>query len=512
MNQKPASNPLVSDRRSYLWLVLGTVLTVFIAGNWPLSLAGWLAPLFLIRFMRTQKPLRGFILAALAMGAAYTIAYQGSASPAIMPLPLFGALLGVNYGLILLIDRVLVPRLPTLGLASFVPTLVFPCLMAGYEFLLLNKFIYGSIGSWAYSQHSSPILMQMISITGLWGLTFVTSWFAATVNWAWERDFSWPEIRRGLLTYASVLFLVLTFGTLRLQFSEPQNGTVRVHEIVTVGQTADNMYGELIPLLESDREAYRRKSTSYYASAVEAILREARSGAQIVVLPEIAAVGVREDIDALLTRLKQAAKTESIYVALGMVVLDVDVSEPWLFIIDSSGEVVLEHLKYAYGMGTPISQVDLQTVDTPYGRLSGVLCGDLDNPGIVNQAGRKEVDILLVPATEIPGSGAWHARMAAFRAVENGFSLVRPTVEGVSLATDPYGRILASMDYFKASDRVLVVQVPNHRVRTVYAAVGNLFGWLAVAGFVILAVWGILRGRKASAEPAVLPEPKPRSA
>ncbi|HLF73244.1 MAG TPA: nitrilase-related carbon-nitrogen hydrolase, partial [Anaerolineales bacterium] len=257
---------------------------------------------------------------------------------------------------------------------------------------------------------------------------------------------------------------------------------------------------------------YRRKSTSYYESAVEAILREARSGAQIVVLPEIAAVGVREDIDALLTRLKQAAKTESIYVALGMVVLDVDVSEPWLFIIDSSGEVVLEHLKYAYGMGTPISQVDLQTVDTPYGRLSGVLCGDLDNPGIVNQAGRKEVDILLVPATEIPGSGAWHARMAAFRAVENGFSLVRPTVEGVSLATDPYGRILASMDYFKASDRVLVVQVPNHRVRTVYAAVGNLFGWLAVAGFVILAVWGILRGRKASAEPAVLPEPKPRSA
>ena len=47
-------------------------------------------------------------------------------------------------------------------------------------------------------------------------------------------------------------------------------------------------------------------------------------------------------------------------------------------IVDPSGKIVINHLKYAYGLGTPINEVDLQTVDTPYGRLSGVLCGDLD--------------------------------------------------------------------------------------------------------------------------------------
>ena len=66
------------DRLSYLWLIIGTVLTVFIYGNWPLSLAAWLAPLFLIRFMRTQKLLRGFILIVLGLTVANTIAWQGS--------------------------------------------------------------------------------------------------------------------------------------------------------------------------------------------------------------------------------------------------------------------------------------------------------------------------------------------------------------------------------------------------------------------------------------------------
>ncbi len=484
------------DRWSYLWLVIGGALMIFTAGNWPLSLAAWLGPLFMLRFMRSQKLLKGFLLSAAGVGIAYTIAFQGSASPAIMPLPLFGALLGVMYGLLFLVDRLLVQRLPEQGAASFAGTLVFPCLMAGYELLWFNKLLFGSSGSWAYSLQSNLVLMQLISITGLWGLTFITSWFASTVNWAWERGFSWSETRRGALTYSSILLLVLAFGGLRLRFSEPPAGTVRVHSTAAVGYAANELYYELMPLLKTDRDAYRRLATSNYDAVIDAINHEARAGAQIVVLPEVAAVGAQEDLDTLITRVAQAAKTGKVYVGIGMVVLDTSISEPRLLIIDPSGEVVLNHLKYAYGMGTPISQVDLQTVDTPYGRLSGVLCGDLDNPGVVSQAGRKGVDLLLVPATEIPGSGQWHARMAAFRAVENGFSLVRPTTEGVSLATDPYGRILASVDYFKADDRTFVAQIPTHRARTVFAAVGNLFGWLALAGFISLASWAILRSRK----------------
>jgi apolipoprotein N-acyltransferase len=512
MNRENPSIYPQSDRWSYLWLVIGAASMVFTAGNWPLSLAAWLGPLFMLRFMRTQNLLRGFLLSAVGVGIAYMIAFQGSASPGIMPLPLFGTLLGLMYGLLFLVDRLLVSRLPGQGPASFLATLVFPCLMTGYELLWFNKLIFGSSGSWAYSQQSSLILMQMISITGLWGLTFITAWFASTVNWARERGFSWSGIRGGALTYTSILLLVLAFGSLRLRFSAPPAGTVRVHGVATVGHTASDLYSKLIPLLNTDREAYRQLATSNYDVVIEAINREARAGAQIIALPETAAAGVQEDLDALTARIAQAAKSGKAYVALGMVVLDTGGMEPRLLIIDPLGEVVLNHLKYAYGMGTPISQVDLQTVDTPFGRLSGVLCGDLDNPGVVSQAGRKEVDILLVPATEIPGSGQWHARMAALRSIENGFSMVRPTVEGISTAIDPYGRILASVDYFKAGDRTFVAQVPTHRVGTIYSSIGNLFGWLSVSGFVILAGWAIVRVLRPRRPATVLPEAEAHSA
>ena len=490
-----------SDRWSYLWLVIGMGLMVFMAGNWPLSLAGWLGPVFLIRFMRTQRKLWGFITISIGMAAACMVAYQGEAGPSGIPLPLFCAVLGLSYGLIFLVDRVLVARLPAYGPASFVSTLVFPLLVTAEEFLLLNKMIVGSSGSWAYTQGSDLVLMQVISITGLWGLTFITTWFAAVVNWTWERSFTWTEIRRGAAIYTGILLLVLAFGSIRLRFFEPQSGTVQIHALATEGQADGILKNELFPLLDADREAYRRQVSSRYEPVLAAVVHEARAGAQIVVLPESGVVGVQADLDPLIARFQQVAKEESVYIAVGMIVFDrPDVFDPWLILIDPSGEVVLRHQKYAYGMGLEISQVDLPTVDTPYGRLSGVLCGDLDIPGVVSQAGRKGVDIMLIPATEMEGTGPWHYRLAAFRAVENGFSLVRSTVEGVSLAADPYGRSLASTDYFKASKRVMVAQVPTHRVATVFSIAGDLFGWLAVGGLVVLVGWAILRGRKTRVE------------
>ena len=79
--------------------------------------------------------------------------------------------------------------------------------------------------------------------------------------------------------------------------------------------------------------------------------------------------------------------------------------------------------------------------------------------------------------------------MAIFRAIENGVSVVRQTDNGPSVVADPYGRVLAWMDHFTASERVMVAQVPTKGVFTVYSIVGDLFGWLAVVGFAVIAGW-----------------------
>jgi apolipoprotein N-acyltransferase len=96
--------------------------------------------------------------------------------------------------------------------------------------------------------------------------------------------------------------------------------------------------------------------------------------------------------------------------------------------------------------------------------------------------------------------------MSVLRAIENGVSVVRVGDNGLSIISDPYGRTLARMDHFTDGERVIVAQVPTKGVATLYPIIGDLFGWLAVIGFVAIAIWAIVRGRSRKASEAVVAE------
>ena len=96
----------------------------------------------------------------------------------------------------------------------------------------------------------------------------------------------------------------------------------------------------------------------------------------------------------------------------------------------------------------------------------------------MRQAGAADVDILLVPSSDWDSVAAWHAQQAPFRAVENGVAMVRPTRQGISLATDGQGRLLGhKADYFVADEQTLVVSVPTQGSDTLYASFGDAFAY-----------------------------------
>lgn len=84
--------------------------------------------------------------------------------------------------------------------------------------------------------------------------------------------------------------------------------------------------------------------------------------------------------------------------------------------------------------------------------------------------------------------------MARLRAVENGFTLLRPAY-GVSLVADPEGRVLAAGNTF-AGGGTVVATVPLRRVRTVYATLGDTFAWVCLIG--LLGVVPLVRRRAAA--------------
>ncbi len=156
---------------------------------------------------------------------------------------------------------------------------------------------------------------------------------------------------------------------------------------------------------------------------------------------------------------------------------------------------------YKYGgnqfEGSVLGDGVLRTFETPSATASGVICWDMDFPGTVSQAGRNGTDILLAPTADWKAVASTHASMAVFRAIENGVSLVRQADNGRSCVTDPYGRTLASMDHFTATERLMIAQVPVAGVTTVYSVIGNLFGWATVIGFLFLLCWVVVQSRRA---------------
>src|SRR6266568_8663343 len=82
MSKRTISSTRIPDRLSYLWLALAAVLYLFTGIQWVIPLAAWLAPLFLLRFVRTQRPLPGLLLAWLVRAAvAVVFVLQGSQFP-----------------------------------------------------------------------------------------------------------------------------------------------------------------------------------------------------------------------------------------------------------------------------------------------------------------------------------------------------------------------------------------------------------------------------------------------
>jgi len=507
MTGKRASNPPVSDRWSYLWLAIATVLLVFTYGMYRNPLAACLALVFMIRFLRTQKTGKGYLWVVLALGVANTISWWRTSFelPAAFRI-IFGFAVGVVYSVPFLCDRLLVRRF-----RSFAATLVFPFASASLEFLAILPNPMTTYGSLAYSQFSSVFLIQVMSITGMWGVVFLVAWSASMINWIWEESLAWTGIRRGVAIFVGVNLAVVLYGMVRLAAFHPQPGTVRIHGVIETDFILEEWYREVAPLIGSDPSAVRAYSEPSYDRYLNATVREARAGAQIVVWPELATVGYQDELDALLERARAVARQEGIYLAMGVGLLSADPAEDYIsenrfVLLDPQGEVVLDFLKYGC---TALNMYDfeIQTVDTPYGRLAGVICCDLDYPYVIRQVSQKGVDILLVPSFEPTAENITaHSQMAPFRAIENGVSIFRPTSQGISLAIDPYGRILGSMDATRVDERVFVVQLPNQRVLTVYSLVGDLFGWLVVVGFVVMLSWAIFRGRKAGVAATGSPE------
>jgi apolipoprotein N-acyltransferase len=496
---------------SYACLIFAGLLLVVSNGRWIVPAAAWISPILLLRFMRTQPALRAILLADLVVTGAALVSWQG-----MVPVPgfLYAVVVALTAQWMLapfVADRLLFRRFQ--GLPR---TLILPTAWVGVEYLNSLWNPYGTWGSVAYTQAGNLPLTQVVSVTGLFGITFLIGWFASVVNHVLESEFSWPRVRRVVGLFTAALSLVLLAGGARLAFFPPAGPAVRVASISATEELRnkvdpDRVARDLnVSIKESIPDAVwqglDKNSLDLQDYLAERTRREARAGARIVFWPEAHVVLTKESEPRLLELGRQIARAEGIYLGIGMGVVrrhpTAQKGENRFVLVDPQGDTSFDYTKQNPVPGgeaacsiIAVHDYRLPAVATPHGRIGAAICFDADFPSFMRQAGVARTDILLDPSGDWRAIDPLHTRMACMRAVELGCSVVRQTVGGLSEAVDYQGRTLASMDHFTTppAERVMVAQVPVAGVPTVYARVGDVFSWACLAVLLSLIVVRFVR-------------------
>ncbi|MBM7783488.1 apolipoprotein N-acyltransferase [Tenggerimyces flavus] len=496
----PLTEPTPKPKTTkYSWAILGlgTVLYLLAThGQWDLAIAPWLASGLLLRFTRTTTALKGFLAvwAVTAIGVLYLLFQDGM--QVVGPMAAVSIPLGIVFVLPFTIDR-LVNRHLTNGI---VRSLVFPLAVVAGEYLIAVTTPMGTaLSSLASTQHENLPLLQLASITGGYGVSFLVAWFASVANELAEQRLRWPKIRTIALTYVGILALTVIGGTIRLAFFAPQGETVRVSG-VSVSRAADEasdqereQLGDLTDALTSHRAEVGTAFAPVNEDLLKSTEREISAGAKIVVWPEGGAAVLEEDRQQFLDRVSELATKTGAYIEVGMAVMNQPGGKhafrnEAVLVSPDEGPLWTYAKSYPVPFLDPIAPGDrtMPSHDSPYGRIANAICFDADFPALMRKA--RDVDLMLVPSNDWKEMGQTHTEKATLRAVENGYSLVRQDSNGLSRAIDPLGRTVAQADYFTTDQQTVVANVPTKGTRTLYGTVGDAFAWLSIAALAVLAV------------------------
>jgi len=475
-------------KTSWIWLLIGFIfLSVSNGTNQIIPLATWMAPVFLLRFLRTQRKLKGLLLLLPIHILGWFIMTRGMYYEG-MPY-IVDALTAVSYGVIFYLPYLL-DRLLSSKIKGFYSTLIFPMIWVIVEFILLSSFYTGSWFSLAYTQRDFLPLIQMVSVTGIVGISFMITWFSSVINWMWEQKFSLKLTIKGASLYVVILMVIVLLGSAYMVFDPADSQTIRAAAITRSFDIDDEVKRITETTTESEydeaiRKMLRRSLDEFLLDSQIA----ADAGAKLIVWQENG-VAVREDDETEYIEIAQEfAVREEVYLIMGlkMSAKDRTQDENKSVLIEPSGQVT-HYFKNHISPGDThvLGEGKVLTKESVYGNIATVICKDFEYPKFMRQAGKAGVDMMLIPSHDWEGITPVHAKIANFRAIENGYMMISANYHGLSTAVDYHGNYLAQMNDFKTDERIMFADLPSKGTTTLYSVVGDLFAWICVVGFVLL--------------------------
>jgi apolipoprotein N-acyltransferase len=458
-------------------LLLGRIVAALISGAllaqayslnpfWPLA---WLAPI----------PLLIAVIGASRLGAFAYGAIAGVLSMALM-VSYFMQIGGLAPVLIVTLAKAIIwgaMAYAVRGAARLLPAyaavFVFPALMAGIETLIAATSPHGSAGALAYSQMDFIPAIQIASLGGAPAITFVVTLLASLIAFL-------IATRAFVAALAPALIVAgaLGFGYIRVNSAPAPDSSLQAALIA--GDQFEGVPGDW------------RTVWNAYTPQIERAADDAR---RIIVLPEKIAHLAPGDRAAAIEQLAEIARRRDILIVAGA---DDEADEgrfnrAFVFTRDPWQSYDKRHMipglesEFAPGGGPLIFEHE--------GVRYGVaICKDMDFPALGREyAG---VDVMLVPAWDFAEDAWLHSRMGILRGVESGYAIARSARNGVLTVSDAYGRV--SSEAPSGPQTAYNVSIPTEAgVPTLYARIGDAFGWSMLALAALLIGWTIWARRRA---------------
>ena len=158
--------------------------------------------------------------------------------------------------------------------------------------------------------------------------------------------------------------------------------------------------------------------------------------------------------------------------------------------IQSNGNIIYNYTKHNL---IPIVEYDyfpskepLEILNTEMGKLSTVICYDINYPMFINNLSKKHLDVLIVPSWDYPGVAEFQSKEARYKAIEGGFNLIKNTANGVVIASDYKGRILTYYSGKDCQDYFIISELYKHGKITLYSIIGQWFNFSYLIGILFV--------------------------
>lgn len=440
-------------------VVLSAALFWFGTGLHPIWLLTWVAPVPVLAatVKLPARPAQWLCFTAYSLGGLNELSYYSHAVPLLMVLAILGpaALFGwfaVRWRRHILSGKVLFAN------ATFAASWV------GYEFLSQLISPHSSYASIGYTQADCLPILQLASVTGILGVTFLTMLVSASLASLSLFKLKVAGLKQAVSVSLAAVLLVAVYGLVRLA-NTPHEPSV------------------LVGMIATDQPESEAEFALGYSNGVRRLVA---SGAEVVVAPE--KIWEIQDVSQpLVNRVFGGTRAE---VVAGMDRTTVD------------GVCRNEARVYTEGTLAPVALYEKHHMLPPFeskyvvgrdyvlrtvrGISYGVaICKDMTFPDFGRTYGNMGAGIMFVPAEDFVEDGWLANRIGIIRGVESGYSVVRCARYGIIGAGDSRGHILAESNTGSKGFASLLVRVPALHEKTLYDVAGDWFSWICLVGTVL---------------------------